>query len=263
MEKNFTQEICILKPLLLRKKKKTPACSSSRMFQLGSQMAWNAELLNSWPVKVRHGNRGKHVITVADSSGLLLSSNIPIWGNRESVRRGWRGLVLNSGFYRPSNHFPSHPRPGYLLLLICFLALSFSDLCWMEECEECSSEWASGGGITQKTDGRRFSPFFFFGLGSLNSMWADRKCDKLAEKASRKACWEKKKQKKQLESKHENDASQHLHESFSAQAWKDVFLPWTLWHRPTIFRDQTLCRLNWADLTITLGRNSPRQPDNS
>lgn len=233
------------------------------MFQLGSQMAWNAELLNSWPVKVRHGNRGKHVITVADSSGLLLSSNIPIWGNRESVRRGWRGLVLNSGFYRPSNHFPSHPRPGYLLLLICFLALSFSDLCWMEECEECSSEWASGGGITQKTDGRRFSPFFFFwfGLTEFDVSW--QKVWQTCWESVKKSMLGKNPPKKQLESKHENDASQHLHESFSAQAWKDVFLPWTLWHRPTIFRDQTLCRLNWADLTITLGRNSPRQPDNS
>lgn len=177
MEKNLTHEICILKLLLLRKNKKTQHAPPVVLFQLGSQMAWNAELLNFVPVKVMHGNRGRHVITVADSSGLLLSSNIPIWGNRESVRRGWRGLVLNSGFYRLSNHFPSHPRPGYLLLLIRS-SLSFSDLCWMEECEECSSEWVSGGGSTQKTDGCRF---FFFFFGSLNPIWAYRKCEKFQE----------------------------------------------------------------------------------
>lgn len=249
MEKNLTHEICILKLLLLRKNKKTQHAPPVVLFQLGSQMAWNAELLNFVPVKVMHGNRGRHVITVADSSGLLLSSNIPIWGNRESVRRGWRGLVLNSGFYRLSNHFPSHPRPGYLLLLMRS-SLSFSDLCWMEECEECSSEWVSGGGSTQKTDGCRV--FFFF-----LAHWIRYELTE-SVKSFKKACWGKKK----LESKHENDASQHLHESCSAQAWKDVFLPWTLWHRPSIFRDQTLCRLNWTDETLALGRNSAWQPDN-
>ncbi len=40
-----------------------------------------------------------------------------------SVSRGLEGLVLNSGFHRPTNHFPQHPRSGYLLLLI------FSSLC--------------------------------------------------------------------------------------------------------------------------------------
>lgn len=79
------------------------------------------------------------------------------------VGRGLGGLVLNSGFHRHSNHFPNHPRSGYLLLLIFSsrsLSLSFlTSVGGMWGMQQWMGEWGK-----QHANDWRTQVFLFFFL---------------------------------------------------------------------------------------------------